>query len=528
MKFGIRSVLMFSNALALALVFVAAGGLRIYETYLLRQTERQLIGQAVVIGESFREAYRAEVRRRDDRWPEPEPVAKSFYPIEPKIRLGSRVVSITKRPTGSSGEVANSYPDTLSGSLAHLAGAAVQPQLRRAQARNLSGVRLLDHRGCVVATTGIDEGRCLSNDTTVQDALRGNYSVVAQRRTPRENVHSLFDERKRSRTQVVLALPVIEGRQTVGVVRVARSGVHAATSLWSNRRGLLVSLGIFVLATLAISIGASRVVTGSLRSLKRAAKAIADDQPYSHLLPRGLVPAEVRTVGDAMDEMAGELRRKTSYISQYASNVSHELRTPITAIRGAVELMLEDWSAMDETRKQRFARNIFEDACHMERQVEGLLALARIEGGSQQTEAIDLHGFFDSLASQYAEDAIQLTIESLEGPFHMNAEHLNVAVRNLIDNALRYRRSRPVGVDVRASGGRLFVEVTDDGPGISEANQQRVFERFFTTAREQGGTGLGLAIVRSIAESRGGSVGFQTGDLGTRFSLQLVSAFSAS
>ena len=74
-------------------------------------------------------------------------------------------------------------------------------------------------------------------------------------------------------------------------------------------------------------------------------------------------------------------------------------------------------------------------------------------------------------------------------------------------------------VDVGASGDRLRVRVRDRGDGISAGNRARVFDRFFTTERDQGGTGLGLAIVRAVADTRGGHVDFDTGPGGTTFTL---------
>ena len=76
---------------------------------------------------------------------------------------------------------------------------------------------------------------------------------------------------------------------------------------------------------------------------------------------------------------------------------------------------------------------------------------------------------------------------------------------------------------LRASSeaGRLRIDVSDHGPGISEANQKRLFQRFFTTERDQGGTGLGLAIIKAIANARGGRVAVQSSPAGTTFTVVL-------
>jgi signal transduction histidine kinase len=101
----------------------------------------------------------------------------------------------------------------------------------------------------------------------------------------------------------------------------------------------------------------------------------------------------------------------------------------------------------------------------------------------------------------------------------MNPEHLETALRNLLDNAVRHGEGRPVELGVTQAGQRVRFRVRDHGAGVSPANLPRVFERFFTTERERGGTGLGLAIVKAVAELRGGDVAMASGPEGTTVDL---------
>jgi signal transduction histidine kinase len=96
---------------------------------------------------------------------------------------------------------------------------------------------------------------------------------------------------------------------------------------------------------------------------------------------------------------------------------------------------------------------------------------------------------------------------------------LDSVLGNLVDNALRYRRTEVVQVALDASAEQLHLTVSDDGPGISPENQTRLFERFFTTERDRGGTGLGLSIVKAIAESHGGKVEVRSSASGTEVSV---------
>ena len=116
-----------------------------------------------------------------------------------------------------------------------------------------------------------------------------------------------------------------------------------------------------------------------------------------------------------------------------------------------------------------------------------------------------------------------LTLELQEPPVNIliNVDHLRSAVVNLVENALRHGAGKPVILRAKSERGRLRIEVEDRGPGVSPANQQRLFQRFFTTERDDGGTGLGLVIVRAVAERQGGSIHFQTSSQGTTFTLTL-------
>jgi len=101
----------------------------------------------------------------------------------------------------------------------------------------------------------------------------------------------------------------------------------------------------------------------------------------------------------------------------------------------------------------------------------------------------------------------------------MAAENLDEVLANLLENA-RVHGGPGTAVRIEAlPGGEVFV--SDDGPGISEANASRIFTPFFTTARDRGGSGLGLSIVRSLLEAHGGSIELEPGGPGARFRIRI-------
>ena len=218
--------------------------------------------------------------------------------------------------------------------------------------------------------------------------------------------------------------------------------------------------------------------------------------------------------------MTAQLSDRADSIREFATHVSHELKTPITGIRGAAELLREQWPEMTEAERARFLTNIDQGAARMQRLVSRLLHLARIQSEPEPVEEIELADFLASLAGSYGEQ-VRLELGAGPGRLRMHVDHLESALRNLLDNAVRHGGGRPVDIEAERLGERVRFRVRDRGAGVRPGIRRQIFERFFTTEREAGGTGLGLSIVRAVAETRGGSLGFETGPGGTCFELVL-------
>src|SRR4030095_2779284 len=209
---------------------------------------------------------------------------------------------------------------------------------------------------------------------------------------------------------------------------------------------------------------------------------------------------------------------RAQYAADFAATASHELKTPITGIRGAVELLRDAWQDMPPAQRERFLANVDLDAARMQRVVTRLLELARIQNAAEATEIVPLQPFLSQIAERY-DGRVVLDTQAAPAAMAINPDHLEVAVRNLLDNAVRHGGDQPVDLRAASADGRVVIQVRDRGRGISDGNRRRIFERFFTTERDRGGTGLGLAIVKAVAETPNGSVTFDTGPTGTIFTL---------
>lgn len=510
---SIRWLLLGANALMLLVPLMAIVGLRLYDVALLRQTERQLIAESVLIGESFREAYVRLGGRRAEFHQPPQQRRDRYAPIEPVIDVGTPLLSQTIGARAG----ASKQP------LAQQAGHAIEPLMRRAQTFNLSGVRVLDAIGCVVATTGAQRDECLERAPEVKAALAGRYFAVTRERISDEPKPAFGDLRRRGGVRVFVALPVWHDDEVIAVVTASRTGLDAWSSLWQNRREIV----IVSLSTLALMVFAALffawTLARPLRRLTESARTIVAGGPVPKLSATGFLPSEIAVLSDALHEMTQRLQGRAEEAAERTARVSHELKTPLSAIRGAVEL-LRDSHDMPEAQRDRFIANIDADAERMERLVTRLLTLARIESdATKATDPIDVEAAVRSWLARY--DDVRIEVSDTISPLSIREDHLASVVNNLVDNARRHGAGKPVVVRLTRERGdgveHVRIDVIDQGTGISEANQTRVFDRFFTTERDRGGTGLGLSIVKAVADARGGSVTFETSDRGTRFTVLL-------
>ncbi len=212
-----------------------------------------------------------------------------------------------------------------------------------------------------------------------------------------------------------------------------------------------------------------------------------------------------------------EVRRLEAVRRDFVANVSHELKTPLTSISGYAETLLGDSADAETTR--RFLGTILNNARRMQRLVDDLLDLSRIEAGRWQPSRteVDLAAVagesWAALAGRTDAAGVELTLDILPdaGLVSADLDALRQVLTNLMDNSLRYTPAggRITCLSRRVPGG-VAVSIRDNGAGITREHLPRIFERFYradsSRSREEGGTGLGLAIVKHLVEAHGGRV----------------------
>ena len=210
------------------------------------------------------------------------------------------------------------------------------------------------------------------------------------------------------------------------------------------------------------------------------------------------------------------LRRLETVRSDFVANVSHELKTPLTVVGGFAETLGDD--TLDPDVRRQFASAILSNTRRMQRIVDDLLDLSRIESGgwTPNPATIDIESLaVDVLAGMRARGAakgiaLRVDVEPTAKAIDADPTALRQVLTNLVDNAVRHTATGEVVVQARASNGGIAVAVRDTGAGIRADHLARIFERFYRVdsarTREEGGTGLGLAIVKHLVEAHGGRV----------------------
>jgi signal transduction histidine kinase len=290
--------------------------------------------------------------------------------------------------------------------------------------------------------------------------------------------------------------------------------------------GLLIAAGAGIaLAALAAFLLARRIVR-PVRRVVDATRHLAEARDAEPVPIEGAY--EIASLARAFNEMAEQLARARAAEKQFLLSVSHELKTPLTAIRGYAEGVADGAFHMDEA-----VETISIEAARLERLVRDLLDLARMNRTdfSIHREKVDLATIAREAVQRYEGQAREfgVTLEAFApepAPAIGDPDRVLQVASNLVENALRLTPRGGV-VRVFAEPGALVVE--DTGPGLSQEDLPRAFERFYLYSRYSSdrpvGTGLGLSIVKELTQGMGGSVEVDSAPgHGTRFTVRLPGA----
>ena len=296
----------------------------------------------------------------------------------------------------------------------------------------------------------------------------------------------------------------------------------------------LQRLGFFflilgLLALTAVGLVSRWIIAISLKPLEQVeetAEAIAGGD-LSARLPAAKPDTEVGRLTTALNTMLGRIEESfearvnsESKLRRFVADASHELRTPLTAIRGFAELHRQGAVVGEENTKELVGR-IEKESIRMSTLVEDLLLLARLDQSREMAqEPVDLNALLtEAVASARAagpNHSIELSMPSTEVFILGDSQRVHQVVANLLANARTHTPDNSqIKVALEQGIAETIISVSDNGPGLSEDDQERIFERFFradpSRARTSGeGSGLGLSIVDAVMQAHGGYVSVQS------------------
>jgi PAS domain S-box-containing protein len=309
---------------------------------------------------------------------------------------------------------------------------------------------------------------------------------------------------------------------SLGTIQLANAEVEA---MFGHAQGPLAGCSVASLLPERYRAGHLRHLRGYLQDPQRHAMGVGREL-YALRADGSEFPVEIGlnavTLGDRRMVIAAvsdisvrkqvelELRQANAQLEEFSYVASHDLKSPLRGISDLVDWVVEDLMANPIPSAQKNLERIKLRVARMEGIIDDLLTYARAGRASAELEEIDpkslILGVLEVLSIP---EKFEVHVEADMEPFQAARTPLETVLRNLVNNAVEHHDGERGQVEIVVRGRGAFCEfsVRDDGPGIPEAAQARIFELFQTvSASERGGSGIGLAVCKRLVECHGGSI----------------------
>lgn len=339
----------------------------------------------------------------------------------------------------------------------------------------------------------------------VRSALQGEPGAVERISPDRRSV------------TVYVAEPIRIGDDVIGAALASQSTFQILQDLYTVRLGILRIFIVSVIVAIIISLLVATTIVGPLRHLRLEAGAILDR--HGRLRGRFRGSRKQDEIGDlsrALEQLTRRLDEHVRFIESFAADVSHEFKNPLASIRTATEMLAE----VDEpAQRRRFLGMVEQEIARMESLLAGVREITLIDAQltNEQRTRVDVRALLERIVEGFRmreRTRVSIVFDAPTEPCEVNAseDRLIQIFVNVLENAISFS---PTGGVVTISLTRVASEIvtaiSDQGPGIPEANLPLVFHRFFTHRPDPNRprashTGLGLAIVKAIVDGYGGSI----------------------
>lgn len=270
--------------------------------------------------------------------------------------------------------------------------------------------------------------------------------------------------------------------------------------------GLTITFATAILGWLLL-----RLLLRPIIALENYAESIRFDSAQNIIPPMHFGTRELHRTSKNIIEMADTLRDREATIRSFTDHVTHEIKTPVSVIKAAVELLEDGENLGAENRK--IIRQIDEAQAQIQTQLDALRKAAQ----ARETRYLGTSTLNDMRPKMVAAFP-NLTLDFTGAPISIPLSHdgMGIVLQQLLQNSVEHHAT-DVHIHVERLPHEVFVDIVDNGTGISAGNVGRVFDAFFTTKRESGGTGMGLAIANNILAAHHGKITCLPTKIGAHF-----------
>lgn len=343
----------------------------------------------------------------------------------------------------------------------------------------------------------------------VKAAMEGNYGAKTRISSGGQVSVTLYS-----------AIPIRGNNEVIGVVLVNRSTYRILQNLYELRLdlGRIMLLSVIVVILVAVFLGLR--ISRPLRKLAKQTSECADKKGsirFTEFTGKKRID-EIGDLSRSFSSLIERLNRRIKFSQAFSSDISHEFKNPLTAIRTLGEL-LENNELSAEERKE-LSQAIITEVTHLQELLNGIRKISKIDAGVfQEEESFSLNSFTQNLIQRtqknYKECSIELKSEKPEIIINIAQELPEIVIGNLVDNAASFGSKVLVtlnSIQLKDKKQEITVTVEDNGPGISDEQKEKIFDRFYSERKEnqkENHTGLGLSIVKAVTDSLEGEIEIQ-------------------
>jgi heavy metal sensor kinase len=270
---------------------------------------------------------------------------------------------------------------------------------------------------------------------------------------------------------------------------------------------------LFVLAA-GVGWFMARRALGGVEKVTRAARRISEGSSLSERVPVGRRDDEIDRLARTFNQMLERIQGLVAGIREMSDNIAHDLKSPITRVRGGAEVALT--KAASRAELEQMAASTIEECDRLLETINTMLLISQTEAGATQLDlqTVQLNAIIEDacnlLEAPAQEKGLELKCRIVDR-IHLRADRrlLQRMVANLIDNAIKYTDKGAIELVLRRYGeSHAEISISDTGIGISDEDQQLIFDRFYRCdpSRSQSGSGLGLSFARAVARAHGGDI----------------------